>query len=40
MPHFYNTGFQMKQFQDGFSLRSLERGGFQRSKTGKKQMNC
>ena len=40
MPHFYNTGFQMIQFWDAFSKKSLKREGFQESKTDKKQMSC
>ena len=32
MPHFYITGFQMRQFQDYFSYKSLDREGFQKFK--------
>ena len=37
---FYNTGFQMRQFQDGFSKISFDREGFQKLKTEKKQIKC
>ena len=40
MPHFYITGFQMRQFQDGFSKISFDREGFQKLKTEKKQIKC
>ena len=40
MPHFYITGFQMRQFQDGFSKVSFDREGFQKLKTEKKQIKC